>query len=72
MIVETSSGLFLTSARAINSSGQIAVNGTINGVEHGFLLTPIPEPNLGVPLAFALMQLLICKRKRRESSGERP
>ena len=71
-VIPSSPGLLLTSARAINSSRQIAVNGTINGVEHGFLLTPIPEPNLGVPLAFALMPLLLCKRKRRESSGEKP
>jgi uncharacterized membrane protein len=63
-VIPSSPGLFLTSARAINSSGQIAVNGAINGVNHAFLLTPIPEPGSAMSLALALMPLLIYKRKR--------
>ena len=57
-LVKVASGLYSP------DSGQIAVNGTINGVEHGFLLTPIPEPGSGMPFALALMLLPICKRKR--------
>ena len=33
-------GWALTEANGINASGQIVGMGTINGVEHGYLLTP--------------------------------
>ena len=36
-------GVVLTSAVAINEAGQIAANGTLNGTQHAFLLTPAGE-----------------------------
>jgi probable HAF family extracellular repeat protein len=55
-------GWILTGAVAINDHGQIAGYGTLNGVDRGFLLTPVPEPSslavaaLGV-VAFATVAL---------------
>jgi len=49
----------LTSANAVNDLGQIVGDGMINGEQHGFLLTPVPEPEtwalllLGLTLAAA-------------------
>ena len=39
------SGWALVDATDINEVGQIVGNGQLNGVAHGFLLTPIPEPS---------------------------
>ena len=43
-------GWTLQSASAINDSGSIVGYGTIGGVQHGFLLTPVPEPSTLVVL----------------------
>jgi probable HAF family extracellular repeat protein len=40
----SSSGWTLTTANAINNAGQIVGNGYINGEQHAFLMTVIPEP----------------------------
>lgn len=63
-LIPLSPGLQLTQARAINASGQIAVNGTINGVSHAFILTPVPEPGSALLLAGALLALAMFKGKR--------
>jgi hypothetical protein len=39
-LIPAGSGWVLNHASAINKSGQIAGFGTINGANHGFLLTP--------------------------------
>ncbi len=39
-LIEAGSGWVLTSANAINESGQIAGTGTFNGRQRAFLLTP--------------------------------
>jgi probable HAF family extracellular repeat protein len=52
-------------ARAVNDLGQIIANGTnALGQAHGFLLTPIPEPTLFLPLS-ALACYLSRPRRRR-------
>jgi probable HAF family extracellular repeat protein len=38
-------GLTLSEAEGVNDSGSIVGFGTIGGVQHGFLLTPTPEPS---------------------------
>jgi hypothetical protein len=48
----TGSGWVLYEAHAINDAGEIVGSGTINGQEHAFLLTPVPEPS-----AFVLTSL---------------
>jgi probable HAF family extracellular repeat protein len=39
-LIPAGSGWVLNEARAVNDAGQIAGRGTINGIEHAFLLTP--------------------------------
>jgi hypothetical protein len=39
-LIPSGSGWVLEQAFAINNAGQIVGTGTINGKEHGFLLTP--------------------------------
>jgi hypothetical protein len=40
-VINAKSGMVLNEAKAINDLGQIAANGTINGENHAFLLTPL-------------------------------
>jgi probable HAF family extracellular repeat protein len=51
----------LVEARGINDAGQIVGFGSINGVEHAFLLTAVPEPNA---LLLVLAGLLGLQPKR--------
>ena len=44
----------LESARGINDSGQIVGAAILNGEEHGFLLTPIPEPATFLLMVFGV------------------
>jgi hypothetical protein len=43
-LVPDDSGWTITRATAINDLGQIVGYGMIDGNEHAFLLTPVPEP----------------------------
>ena len=43
-LLSSSSEWTLTDARSINDNGQIVGQGTINGVQHAFLMTPVPVP----------------------------
>jgi probable HAF family extracellular repeat protein len=43
-LIDPQSGWLLKEAQSINDRGQIVGNGLVNGRDHGFLLTPIPEP----------------------------
>lgn len=64
--ISPSSGWFLTNATAINDKGRIVGVGTHNGLEHAFLLTPVPEPSSVVFAAFGLASLAAVgwRRKR--------
>jgi probable HAF family extracellular repeat protein len=42
-LIPSNSGWSLSLATAINVRGQITGQGTINGQQHGFLLTPVSE-----------------------------
>jgi probable HAF family extracellular repeat protein len=63
MMIEAGSGWTLTQAWDINDAGQIVGNGLFNGVQHGFLLTPVPAP--GSLVAFGIVTLLVRPRHRR-------
>lgn len=55
-------GWELIEAADINDVGQIVGQGRINGAEHGFLLTPVPEPAaLGL---LTLCNLVLMRRRR--------
>jgi probable HAF family extracellular repeat protein len=59
------SGFRLLEAHAINDLGQIVGFGTLNGSEHAFLLTPVPEPHqYGMMLAGLGMVGWMVKRRR--------
>jgi probable HAF family extracellular repeat protein len=63
------SGKFrLLEAQAINDLGQIVGYGTINGVEHAFMLTPVPEPHqYGMMIAGLGMVGWMVRRRRIEA-----
>jgi len=42
-LINSSSGWQLYTATGINAKGQIVGQGTLNGQEHGFLLTVVPR-----------------------------
>jgi hypothetical protein len=42
-LIPSNSGWSLTIATSINVRGQITGQGTINGEQHGFLLTPVAQ-----------------------------
>jgi probable HAF family extracellular repeat protein len=58
------SGWVLTSARSINDSGQIVGNGTLNGVSHAYLLTPIPEPATLALIGLAGIAFVLLRTRR--------
>lgn len=43
-LIPANSGWVLTGAQGINNDGQIVGDGLINGQNHAFLATPVPEP----------------------------
>jgi len=45
----------LSNARAINERGQIVGSGVRGGVEHAFLLTPVPEPSPLLLISLAIL-----------------
>ena len=65
-LVPANSGWFLESAEDINNCGQIVGVGRLNGVDHGFLLTLVPEPSsLSVlTLALAGVGIGVVRRRR--------
>ncbi len=64
-LISPSSGWTLTAAGGINDLGQIAGYGTIGGVTHTFLLTPVPEPSTLVLAALGMIGLLGYVRRGR-------
>jgi probable HAF family extracellular repeat protein len=57
-LIAASSGWMLTDATGINTDGQIVGDGTIDGEDHAFLLTPLPEPDAVWLLAVTGLWLL--------------
>jgi probable HAF family extracellular repeat protein len=57
-VIDTSSGWALEEAHDINDQGCIVGEGMINGVQHAFLLTPVPEPSTVVFVATVAVALL--------------
>jgi probable HAF family extracellular repeat protein len=69
-VTNGSLGWTLVAANDINSNGAITGWGTVNSERHGFLLTPIPEPDL-IPLVFmtAIMLASSSRRGRHNLNG---
>lgn len=59
-LLPPNSGWLLRDAQAINDIGQIVGFGNINGEQHAYLLTPVPEPSV---IDILLPLLLIRKRR---------
>jgi probable HAF family extracellular repeat protein len=55
-LIPANSNWTLTSARRINDLGQIIGQGiSPNGVSHAYLLTPVPEPSVGILLVIGIL-----------------
>jgi probable HAF family extracellular repeat protein len=63
LVFNVEQGWLLTSAAAINNAGSIVGRGVINGEEHAFLATPIPEPAAATGIIAALT---LVRRRRSE------
>ena len=61
-------GWTLWSAYGINDKGQISGTGWINGVQHAFLLTAVPEPQTYALMLLGLAMLAGLSRRRRHAS----
>jgi probable HAF family extracellular repeat protein len=64
MLDATGAGWTLNIATAMNAAGYIVGTGTIGGVSHAFLLTPIPEPGSWALGALGGVTLLYACRRR--------
>jgi hypothetical protein len=62
LLPQPHSGWLLTDAVDINDAGQIVGYGTLNGVEHGYLLTPIQPQPAPEPTPLALLGLVLIGR----------
>jgi probable HAF family extracellular repeat protein len=66
-LIPLDSGWVLSYASNINYSGQIIGNGTIDGEDHAFLLTPVPEPC--TMLLFIFGGIILRKRQNEERNN---
>ena len=62
-LVPAGSGWQLLQAKGISDTGFIVGIGTINGFEHGFLLTPIPVPEPSTLALTGLVSALLVRRR---------
>ena len=62
-LASLATGTSLTEAMDINDSGQIIANGSVNGVNHAFLLTPTPIPPAFFLMGSGLIGLVGFRRK---------
>jgi uncharacterized membrane protein len=65
-LIAPGSGWVIDNALAISDAGHITGQGRLNGVQHAFLLTPVPEPAT-CTLALAGLAGIICVGLRRRS-----
>ena len=65
-LIPADSGWALQDATGINDAGEIVGDGVIDGQDHAFLLTPIPEPSV-----IWLLSVLVCWRGRRHRKPSR-
>jgi len=63
-LVTAQSGWELANAVAINDAGQITGWGWIEGQQHAFRLTPVPEPTTIAMLALGGVAVAACRRRR--------
>lgn len=64
-LVDPSAGMFLTHAWGISNTGLIVGQGSMSdGTNHGFMLTPVPEPVSLVGMVFGLLAIRRRKRAR--------
>lgn len=65
-LIDQDAGWKLSAAFGINDSGQIIGSGKLNGVNHAFLLTPVPEPSSLAALVAGMgcLGALIRRRQR--------
>ncbi len=64
-VISPGTGWALEYAKGINDHGQIVGYGTLDGVRHGYLLTPLPEPASCLALAMGAGYVLVSLRRRR-------
>ncbi len=64
-LIDPLSGWELYAGYAINDAGQITGGGYIDGQQHAFLLTPVPEPATILLAACGLVTLITVKARRR-------
>jgi probable HAF family extracellular repeat protein len=69
-LIDPASGWSLNRALGINDSGQIVGDGTFNGQEIAFILTPVPEPSPFALCAGAFGIFCSTWRRRRFDSGQ--
>ncbi|MBK8754646.1 MAG: PEP-CTERM sorting domain-containing protein [Candidatus Competibacteraceae bacterium] len=63
-LLSTGSDWILHGASAINNAGQIIGDGIINGQQHAFLMSPIPEPTTFFLLGVGFVGLSFCWRSK--------
>jgi probable HAF family extracellular repeat protein len=61
--IDPASGWILSHARGINDAGMITGMGMRNGVAHGYLLTPVPEPIAALALVEAMAMTVKLRRR---------
>lgn len=67
-LIEPIVGLTLVQAQAINSIGQIAVYGVLNGQAHAILLSPVPEPETYAMMFAGLGLIGFVARRRKQKN----
>ncbi|HTQ10601.1 MAG TPA: PEP-CTERM sorting domain-containing protein [Fimbriimonadaceae bacterium] len=68
LLDSSGAGWSLSSAFGISDSGEIVGYGNIDGIRHGFLLTPVPEPATLTGFGCALVGLIARRRRRSDRS----
>lgn len=61
----STAGWFLSEGTGINDLGQITGEGSFNGQQRAFLLTPVPEPATYALTGFGLLMLSFAARRKR-------
>ena len=68
-LLRANSGWVLRDAQAINDLGQIVGFGDIDGQQHAYLLSPVPEPStFGLAMAVVPLAISAWRRRRKRSA----